>query len=562
LVDKRCWDVIVKSLSQEKVGHVFGLPGHPDALYDSLYDSDVEPVLVRHEASGAFMAYAYGKIKRSPGVCFASPGPGVSNLVPGVLEAWSGCVPIIALGSSAALGHEGEGAFQEAPQMELFRAITKWSFRVPQPDRASWATRRAFTLAVNGKPGPVYLEVPFDVGQEKTMEIRYVPSIPFTRVRPDAEALKRAAELLLVAEKPVIVAGGGALYSGCSVELVKVAELFGIPVLTTPSGRGVISEDHPLYLGQVGLYRTRLSRDAYQSADLVISLGSRNEEFQTAGWRYYPQGAAFIQVDIDPSELGRNFQPSVPLVADAKLFLQDLLAYARGRVKKTPLSKMPRVKGIIDATTAYIAEVTEECGDASKPIKTKRVVFEACRVFGAKTILVNENGSQDLWSYYWPYWAVGALDGCVAPAEQTCMGLAVAGCIGAKLAAPERPVICTTGDGAFQMFMKEMPTAVQHKAPVTWIVLNNDSLGWIKLHEKANKGRYIAVDFKTQPDFVKIAEASGCHAARVTDPEDIKKALKRAKKENDRGVPAMVQFDVDPWDFPEGFKEFQPDLFK
>ena len=562
MVEKRCWDILVDDLSKEGVDYIFGLPGHPDALYDSLYDSDIEPVLVRHEASGVFMAYAYGKMKRKPGVCFASPGPGVSNLVSGVLEAWSGCVPMIALGGSTALNHEGEGAFQEAPQMEIFRGITKWCFRLPQADRASWALRRAFTLAVNGKPGPVYLEVPFDVGQERTKETRYLSSIPFTRVRPDAEAVKCAAELLLVAQRPVIVAGGGALYSGCSAELVKLAELLGVPVITTPSGRGIIPEDHLLALGQVGLYRTRLSRDAYQSADLVISIGSRNEEFQTAAWRYYPQGAALIQVDIDSSELGRNFQPTVPVVGDAKLFLQDLFAYTKSRVKRIPLSKMPRIKTIVEATAAYMADVDEECRDASKPIKTKRVVYEACRVFGDKTVLVNENGSQDLWSYYWPYWVVGALDGCVAPAEQTCMGLAVAGCIGAKLAAPERPVVCTTGDGAFQMFMKEMPTAVQYNSPVTWVVLNNFSLGWIKLHERANRERYIAVDFEAQPDFVKIAEASGCFGVRVANPEDIKKALRRAKKENERGVPAMVDFIVDPWDFPEGFKEFQPELFK
>lgn len=561
MVGKRVWDIIVNGLEVEGVSHVFGLPGHPAALYDSLYDSDIEPVLVRHEASGSFMAYVYGKMKRSPGICFASPGPGVSNLVPGVLEAWSGCVPMLALGGSAALEHEGEGAFQETPQMELFKGITKWGFRVPRAERASWALRRALTLAVNGKPGPVYLEVPFDVGQEKTKETQYHPSIRFVRSRPEPDALKRAAELLLVAERPIIVAGGGALYSGCSAELAKLAELFGVPVLTTPSGRGVIPEDHPLSLGQVGLYRTKLGREAYQSADLIVSLGSRNEEFQTAAWRYYPEGAALIQVDIDPSELGRNFRPTVPIVADAKLFLQDLLAYARGRVKRTPLSRMPRVKGIIDAAAAYMAEVYAESGDASKPIKTKRVVYEACRVFGPKTVLVNENGSQDLWSYYWPYWAVGALDGCVAPGEQTCMGLAVAGCIGAKLATPERPVVCTTGDGAFQMFMKEMPTAVQYKTPVTWIVLNNYSLGWIKLHERANRGRYIAVDFEAQPDFVKIAQASGCYGAQVTDPEDVKKTLRRAKRENERGIPAMVEFVVDPWDFPEGFKEFQPDLF-
>jgi acetolactate synthase-1/2/3 large subunit len=562
LSGKRGWDVIVDGLKVEGVSHVFGIPGHPAALYDSLYDSDIEPVLVRHEASGSFMAYAYGKMKRSPGVCFASPGPGVSNLVPGVLEAWSGCVPMLALGGSASLEHEGEGAFQESPQMEIFRGITKWAFRIPRSDRASWALRRALTLTVNGKPGPVYLEVPFDIGQEVTKETWYTHSIPLVRTRPEPTALKRAADLLLVAENPVIVAGGGALYSSCSSELMEIAELFGAPILTTPSGRGIISEDHPLSLGQVGLYRTKLGRDAYQSSDLIISIGSRNEEFQTAAWRYYPDGAALIQVDIDSSELGRNFQPTVPIVSDAKLFLQDLKAYVKDRVKKTPLSKMHKVKNIVEATAAYLAEVNAECGDSSKPIKTKRVIYEACRNFGPKTVLINENGSQDLWSYYWPYWAVGALDGCVAPAEQTCMGLAVAGCIGAKLAAPERPVVCTTGDGAFQMFMKEMPTAVQYKAPVTWVVLNNYSLGWIKLHERANKERYIAVDFDSQPDFVKIAQASGCYGLQVTDSGDIKKALLRAKKENEHGVPAMIEFVVDPWDFPEGFKEFQPDLFK
>ena len=202
-----------------------------------------------------------------------------------------------------------------------------------------------------------------------------------------------------------------------------------------------------------------------------------------------------------------------------------------------------------------------ECSDSSVPLKTKRIVHEANSVFGGGTVLVNENGSQDIWSYYYPYYRVLDLDGCVAPAEQTCMGFGVAGAIGAKLAAPDRKVICTTGDGAFQMFMKELPTAVQYDAPVTWIVLNNYSLGWIKLHEKAAGGRYIAVDFEAQPDFAAIAEASGCYGQQVTDPGDIRSALENALKWNLDGVPAVLDFVVDPWDFPEGFKEFQPDVF-
>ena len=562
MTEKRAWDVVVDALRAEGVKHVFGLPGHPAALYDSLYDApEVEAVLVRHEASGVFMAIAYAKLTRRPGVCFGSPGPGVANMVSGVLEAHSGCTPLLVLGSSASTEIEGMGAFQETPQMEMFAPITKWRFRVLSPDRAAWAVRRSFSVASNGKPGPVYLDIPFNVGVSKTKQVGYTPVVAPIRVRPDWEDVKVAGELLLEAERPVIVAGGGAHSSGCSQEVIGLSELLGIPVLTTPCGRGVIPESHPLALGLVGLYRTRVGRRVYQESDLLVSVGSRNEEFQTAAWGYYPEDAKFIQIDIDPSEIGRNWIPDVALVGDARLALRDLSAYVSERAKRKSLDEMPRVREIVEAKAAFIEEVEAECRDDSTPLKTKRIVHEANRVFGPGTVLVNENGSQDLWSYYYPYYRVLDVDCCVAPAEQTCMGLGVAGAIGAKLAAPERKVLCTTGDGAFQMFMKELPTAVQYDAPVTWIVLNNYSLGWIKLHERAAGDRYIAVDFEAQPDFAAIAEASGCFGRQVKEPGDIRPALEDALKENQLGVPAVLDFVVDPWDFPDGFKEFQPDIF-
>ena len=562
MTEKRAWDVVVDALRAEGVKHVFGLPGHPAALYDSLYDApEVEAVLVRHEASGVFMAIAYAKLTRRPGVCFGSPGPGVANMVSGVLEAHSGCTPLLVLGSSASTEIEGMGAFQETPQMEMFAPITKWRFRVLSPDRAAWAVRRSFSVASNGKPGPVYLDIPFNVGVSKTGQVGYTPAVAPIRVRPDWEDVKVAGELLLEAERPVIVAGGGAHWSGCSQEVIGLSELLGIPVLTTPCGRGVIPESHPLALGLVGLYRTRVGRRVYQESDLLVSVGSRNEEFQTAAWGYYPEDAKFIQIDIDPSEIGRNWIPDVALVGDAKLALRDLSAYVSERAKRKSLDEMPRVREIVEAKAAFIEEVEAECRDDSTPLKTKRIVHEANRVFGPGTVLVNENGSQDLWSYYYPYYRVLDVDCCVAPAEQTCMGLGVAGAIGAKLAAPERKVLCTTGDGAFQMFMKELPTAVQYDAPVTWIVLNNYSLGWIKLHERAAGDRYIAVDFEAQPDFAAIAEASGCFGRQVKEPVDIRPALEDALNENQLGVPAVLDFVVDPWDFPDGFKEFQPDIF-
>jgi acetolactate synthase-1/2/3 large subunit len=481
-------------------------------------------------------------------------------MVSGVLEAYSGCQPMIMLGASVGLQNEGKGAFQETPQMEIFKPITKWSHRILRPDRAGWVMNQAFSQASNGQPGQVYVDVPFDVGLKETEETLYVKSRRPIRVKPGLEVVKDCADLLLKSERPVIVAGGGAYMSNSGSEIRSLAELVGIPVLTTPSGRGVIPEEHPLSVGLVGLYRTRVGKRVYQESDLLISLGSRNEEFQTAAWNYYPEGAKLVQVDIESSELGRNWVPDIPIVADVKLFVRDLLTVLKKKIANKPLDEIPHVKTIIEVKERFLEEISEECL-GTKDVKSKRVVFEANNVFGRNTVLVNENGSQDLWSYYSPYYRVLDLDGCIAPAEQTCMGLGVAGAIGAKLAAPDRDVICTTGDGAFQMSMKELPTAVQYKTPVTWIVLNNYSLGWIKLHQWANKERYISVDYEAQPDFKLIAEASGCYGEKVTKADEIRPALESAKEKNKEGIPAVLDFIVEPMDFPQGFKEFHPKIF-
>jgi acetolactate synthase-1/2/3 large subunit len=329
-----------------------------------------------------------------------------------------------------------------------------------------------------------------------------------------------------------------------------LVELLGMPVLTTPSGRGIITEDHPLSLGQVGLYRTRLGMQAGDEADLVISVGSRNEEFQTAAWQVYPTMRTFIQVDVAPFEIGRNYIPDVAIVGDAKVVLADLLARLRGREKAEWAA---RGETWAQAKHAYAAQVAAEGRCDDWPIKTRRVLAELNRVFGRDTVLVHENGSQDLWSYYSPYYTVLDLDGVVAPGEQTCMGMGVAGAVGAKLARPDKKVVCITGDGAFQMHCQELPTAVQHQAPVTWVVLDNRSLGWIKFGQRHLGERYIATDYTAQPDFAQLAQACGCYGENVERPEAVRGALERALQANTAGQPAVVAFSVDGWDFSEGF---------
>ena len=549
------WEAIIDALRAEGVEYVFGLPGG-DLFYDALYDApEIKPVLVREESSGPFMAMAYARLTGRPAVCYGSPGPGVANLVPGLMEAHSACIPIIAIGSASTLATTGMGAFQEVDQLSIMKPVTKWSESITLAERVPWVMRRAFDLAANGRPGPVFIEVPKDIGLMEPGDFEYVPARYPRRFCGDPEDTKAAVELLLNAKRPLIVAGGGAVSSRAFEAMRQFAELSNIPVMTTPCGRGIIPEDHPLALGLVGLYFTEVGERVYGEADLLMTVGSRNEDFQSGEQQFFPEGAKYIQIDIDPHEIGRNWIPDVALVGDAKLILQDLTKLLRTRLKEKGNGN-GRKEMLLKAKQEYEEKMKIECLSDAVPIKTKRVIRELNEVFGKDTILVNENGSQDLWSYYYPYYKVLDINACVAPGEQTCMGLGVAGAIGAKLAKPEKKVVCVTGDGAFQMFMKELPTAVQHAAPVTYVVLNNFSLGWIKFNQKRRGGRFIAADFSIQPDFVQVAEASKCYAERVEKPADIRPALERALEANLKNTPAVVEFIVDGWDFAPGFKRF------
>jgi acetolactate synthase-1/2/3 large subunit len=549
------WQVIVSGLEEEGIQYVFGLPGGAKHLYDALYDlRSVRPVLVRHEAAGAFMAMAYARVSGQLGCCFGSPGPGVANLVPGILEAWSGCTPVLALGVRAATRTFGMGAFQEADHVSVMRPITKWAITVEQPERTGWALRRAISIATTGQPGPVYLEIPADIALEAVDMPAYRKADRGVRPAPDPTRIEQAVRLLAQAERPLLVCGGGAVLSGAFEAVERFADSLGIPVQVTPAGRGILREDHPLFAGLVGLYRTEYPKSVYEECDLLITVGSRMEEFQSGAWHYFPPHASFVQIDIEPAELGRNWVPDVAIQGDARLTLERLAeaALAAGlQPNQARLAELARRRH--DALT----KVELDAGDDRLPVRGKRVVRAINRVFGHRTILVKENGAQDLWAYYWPYYQV--LDcGCVVPpAEQTAMGFGVCGAIGAKLARPDHYVVCTTGDGAFQMGMHELATAVQERAPVTWVVFDDRALGWPRWTQRtALGGRVIATEFKASFDFVDVARAAGCWAARVEEPSQLEATLEGARQANDAGHPAVVDVLVDSDEHHPSFDEF------
>jgi acetolactate synthase-1/2/3 large subunit len=549
------WQAVVSALRAEEAEYVFGLPGG-DLFYDALYDvPEIRTILVREESAGPFMAMGYARLTGRPGICYGPSGPGVANLIPGILEAYSACLPVIAIGCSSKRANAGMGAFQEFDQVAAMKPITKWCDRVTEPERASWVMRRAFSLSMNGKPGPVYIDVPKDVGAREAHIPPYFPAEYPLRSSGDPAQIKRGATILMEAKKPLIVAGGGALSSRAFQEVRTLSELLGIPVMTTPCGRSIVPEDHPLALGLVGLYFTDIGERVYGEADLLLNLGSRNEDFQSGEQKFFPQGAKYIQIDIDPEEIGRNWIPDVAIVGDIKLVLEDLIReIKKGQIERR--SRIARISKLKTEKRDYEARVKHECLIDAIPIKTKRVIRELNEIFGRNTILVNENGSQDLWSYYWPYYKVLDVNSCVTPGEQTCMGGGCSAAIGAKLAMPDKNVVCPVGDGAFQMFMKELATAVQHEAPVTYVVLNNSMLGWTRFHQRNRGDRYISTDFRIQPDFVTIAEANQCFGERVEEPRDIRPALERALKATRGGTPAVVEFTVDGWEFAPGFTRF------
>ncbi len=549
------WQVIAHALESEGISHVFGLPGG-DLFFDALYDVPaVKPVLVREESSGAFMAMAWARPAGKPGVCYASSGPGVANLIPGLMEAESACVPLVALGGASSSANAGMGAFQEADQLALVKPVTKWCVRIDSVERAPWTIRRAISLAANGRPGPVFIEVPKNLAGIRGDAPDYVKAAYPLKSSGDPTAVESAARMPAESKRPLMVAGGGAISSRAYRQVAALADALDMPVMTTPCGRGILPEDHRLAFGQVGLYFNPVGEEVYSGADLILTVGSRNEDFQSGRQQFFPKGARYIQIDIDPLEIGRNWIPDTAIVGDAGLVLDDLLA---GLTQGAGAQKSEKAwtSEHFAAKVRYEKQVATECLADAVPVKTKRVMRELNQVFGCNTVLVNENGSQDLWAYYVPYYKVLSGGSCIAPGEQTCMGCGVAGAIGAKLARPQCNVVCTTGDGAFQMFMKELPTAVQYGAPVTYVVLDNAGLGWIKFGQKRRGDRYIASDFTAQPDFAAVARASGCYGERVDRSTEIKPALERALQANSEGRPAVLDFIVDGWDFAPGFKRY------
>jgi len=556
---KTVWQAVVEALEAEGTEMIFGLPGNPLHLVgDLVKHTRIKLVLPRHEHGGVACAYGYARIRNGPAVCFGNPGPGITNMVTGLLEATCGSLPVICLTNGVPMGSDGRGAFQELDSVSLMRPVTKWAVRPTAAEAVPWTVQRAFSLAQNGRPGAVFIDIPSDLGLVEAVLPAYTPSLGRQRSRSEAGAVRRAAELLGRAKRPLILCGSGAVASGAFAAVAALSDKLGCPVVTTPGGRGAFPEDHPLALGQVGLYFSEVGKAYYDDADVLLSVGSRLEDFSTGDWQYFPKNGRLIQVDVDPEAIGLNFHPDVALVGDARLVIEDLLAAAMdgdAEQRKARLARIAKEKA------RYLKTVESEGARRSGKLRVPQILHGIMKVFGKDTILVNENGGADLWSYYWPYYRVRDVGDCLPMAEQTAMGMGVIGAIGAKLAAPDKNVVCVAGDGALQMAMMELATAAEQSCGVTWIVLNNQALGWPQYIQVLEGQETVGTNFEVSPDFVKLAEAQGCVGLSVAKPAEIEGALSQALKANRKGRPVLVEFRIAKHDYPAQFTRFHQEIW-
>src|SRR5215467_15315264 len=520
-------EILARALRGHGVDHVFFLMGGPmiDAE-NACLDAGVRMIDVRHEQAAAMMATAYSRVLSRPSACMAASGPGTTNLVTGVAHAFVDCAPVIAIGGSSPVSQFGMGAFQEMDQVAMMRPITRWAERAYDARRIPELLSTAFRHAFAARPGPVYLDMPGDVlyRDVDSSDVRWVEP-DLTRQRPlgDAQLVDRAIALLEKAERPVLIAGSGILWSAAAGELQAWVERSKMPFWTTPQGRGVIPEDHPLCF-------LNARATAFREADLVFVIGTRlNYVIDYGRPPRIAEGARMIQVDIEPLELARTRDVDVGIAGDARAVLAQLVAAAEGRLA-----------GRFGRWTAYLAELNEEkrldaergLATAQVPIHPLRLCREVRDFLDRDAVLVVDGqeilnyGRQSIPTYVPGHRLNSGPFGT--------MGVGLPFGLGAKVAKPEAQVVVLHGDGSLGLNAMELDTAVRHGIDVLTVVSNNG--GWTAA-DRPKAGRDLGYT-----RFDQVARALGCHGEHVEHPEEIRAALERAAR---CGGPAVVNVVTD-----------------
>ena len=517
---------LVESLKRQKVDVIFGIPGGATIpIYDVLYETDeIKHILMRHEQCAAHAADGYARASGKVGVCMATSGPGATNLVTGIANAYMDSSPIVAFTGQVPRPLIGKDAFQETDIVGITTPITKYNFQIPKASEIPRIVKTAFYIASSGRPGPVLVDIPKDT-QIETDDIDFNDDIEIRGYRPNYEPhplqIEKAADLLVNAEKPVIIAGGGIISSGASSELIALAELLQAPVSTTLMGKGCIPEDHPLALGLLGMHGTIASNLIVSEADVLLAVGMRFSDRTTGNIEKFCPDARIIHIDIDTAEIGKNIEPHIPIVADARMALkalyERLVKKFRRKERSTWMNRIAELKQQHD-------EISNKEG-----LSPPRLLKELRKLLPVDAIITTEVGQNQMWAAL--YLKAYKPRTFISSGGLGTMGFGFPASLGAKVACPDVPVVDIAGDGSFLMTEQDLASSVKENIPVIVIIFDNRFLGMVAQWQRLfYDRRYSSIDLGKTPDFVKLAEAFGAQGIYVGSLSEFKKAVQTALK--------------------------------
>lgn len=528
---------LLQMLEDRGVETMFGYPGGSViSIYDEIMDSSIDHILVRHEQCAAHMADGFARASGKPGVCIATSGPGVTNMITGIGTAYADSTPMIALTGQVGTGSLGLGAFQEVDAYSLLMPITKHNFRVLDVNRLPHAVDEAWQICQIGRPGPVHIDLPSDQMNSEIDESLLGMTYGVKQPKEDMSEIKKAVQWIKEAQRPVLLVGGGSINANAGDEVVKLAEMINAPAVFTLMGIGAMPTAHPLNLGPLGMHGRLCALDAFKNADLVIAIGTKFSDRTFSVHTRFSNKCRVIQIDIDATEFEKHGNMDINLLCDAKKGTQALIDGLAG------------YKNNHAAWDKTYSEYKTKCHcntDINEtPIVPQKILFELNKLIDKDPdmIVTTDVGQNQMWAMH--YLHVHKPRHFLSSGSFGTMGFGLPSAIGAKAAKPDNTVVTITGDGGFQMVQQELATAVAEDLPVVIILLNNGWLGMVKQWQKLFwDQRYSATDLRNGPDFVKIAEAYGAKGQTVDKPGDIADALKEAVNS---GETYLLNIHVDP----------------
>lgn len=528
-------DLLVQALVDEGVEYIFGYPGGAVLhIYDALFKQDkVEHILVRHEQAAGHMADAYSRVTGKTGVVLATSGPGATNTVTAIATAFMDSIPMVVLAGQVPSGLIGDDAFQECDMIGISRPIVKHSFQVRDPKEIPTIIKKAFFVASSGRPGPVVVDIPKDMTNPADKFAYHMPdSVNIRSYQPTLKGhsgqIKKAVETLLSAKRPVIYAGGGVVLGNASDELTQLAKLLNLPVTNTLMGLGCFAGSDSQFVGMLGMHGAYEANMTMHHSDVILAVGARFDDRVTNNVKKFCPNATIIHIDVDPASISKTINAHIPIVGDVKPVLMEMLAILQSSQKRLDEHALSDWWGQINEWRKRHGLCYDQDGDGQlHTIKPQRVVETLYKLTNGKAIITSDVGQHQMFAAL--YYKYDSPRQWLNSGGLGTMGVGLPYAMAAKLAFPEKTVVCITGEGSIQMNIQELSTCLQYNLPVKILNLNNAQLGMVKQwQDMLYEARHAQSYMKSLPDFVKLAESYGHKGIKITNSATMEAELKAA----------------------------------